>query len=164
MLIGINVVSRQTSKQFERRQKITWPFSLQKRLFIIPIFFSILKRHFLCENFSTFRFRFSRKHNHYVNLVIYMIWKFLVVRKKNDRPWVSTFSDTFSCTISLFSCASTVHSHIYHIDPPVRFSFIIPLFLVFNVIQHEKFWIVQILSKKKFVRIAVHLNLLIYIV
>ena len=139
-------------------------FFTTKKAFHHPNFFSILKRHFLCENFSTFRFRFSRKHNHYVNLVIYMIWKILVVRKKNDRPWVSTFSDTFSCTISLFSSASTVHSHIYHIDPPVRFSFIIPLFLVFNVIQHEKFWIVQILSKKKFVRIAVHLNLLIYIV
>ena len=69
-------------KAIREASKNHMTFFTTKKGFSSSQFFSILKRHFLCENFSTFRFRFSRKHNHYVNLVIYMIWKFLVVRKK----------------------------------------------------------------------------------
>ena len=100
-------------KAIREASKNHMTFFTTKKAFHHPNFFSILKRHFLCENFSTFRFRFSRKHNHYVNLVIYMIWKFLVVRKKK---W-STLSfyflwHFFLYDLSLLMCLYSPFAHL----------------------------------------------------
>ena len=114
MLIGINVVSRQTSNKAirEASKKITWPFSAKKKAFRHRPYFIISKKTLTLWEilYSTFRFRFPRKHNQYDDLVIYMIWKILVVRKKMIDLEFSTFSVTFSSTILLIC----LQSHIFH--------------------------------------------------